>query len=198
MIHPDTELRFIDADMGFGVFATAPIPRGTLVWVLCRLDIVLSPDALAALPPAYHPIVATYAYGDADGNRVLCWDHGRSVNHSCDPAMLGAGAAFEIAVRDIAPGDQVTCDYGGLNLPYRLRCRCGSPRCRGTVGADDVLDLWQAWDDQVARSLPRATAVAQPLAPFARDARTFWDWVNGKAPIPSHRDDHAGDPAPAK
>ena len=33
MIHPDTELRFIDATLGFGVFATRFIRRGTVTWV---------------------------------------------------------------------------------------------------------------------------------------------------------------------
>ena len=110
------------------------------------------PRPAAGLPR----ILDTYAYADAAGNSILCWDHARCVNHSCEPSMLGLGAAFEIAVRDIAPGDQVTCDYGGLNLHGQLRCACGSTHCRGTIAADDVLDLWQDWDDQVARSLPLA------------------------------------------
>jgi hypothetical protein len=193
MIHPDTELRYIDPAIGHGVFATAPIPKGTVVWTLCRFDRLFGPDEVRALPPAYRAILDTYAYADAAGNSILCWDHARCVNHSCEPSMLGLGAAFEIAVRDIAPGDQVTCDYGGLNLHGQLRCACGSTHCRGTIAADDVLDLWQDWDDQVARSLPLAAHVAQPLLPFAGDTRRFWDWVHGRAPMPSHRDYRARD-----
>ena len=33
MIHPDTELRFISDEVGYGVFATALIGRGTITWV---------------------------------------------------------------------------------------------------------------------------------------------------------------------
>lgn len=33
MIHPDTELRFINPEIGYGVFATQFIPRGTITWV---------------------------------------------------------------------------------------------------------------------------------------------------------------------
>jgi hypothetical protein len=194
MIHPDTELRFIDDAIGHGVFATKPIPRGTVVWVLCRFDIVLTPEAVRALPAPYLPIIENYAYGTADGNRVLCWDHGRSINHSCDPAMLGVGAQVEIAVRDIAAGEQLTCEYGSLNLPYRLDCKCGSPHCRGVIGGDDVLTHWRAWDEAVGRALTLAAHVPQPLLPFARDreAQRFRDWANGTAPRPSHRDNHAG------
>ena len=38
MIHTDTELRFVSPEMGFGVFATKLIPRGTLTWVRDDLD----------------------------------------------------------------------------------------------------------------------------------------------------------------
>ncbi|HEY1721067.1 MAG TPA: SET domain-containing protein-lysine N-methyltransferase [Magnetospirillaceae bacterium] len=192
MIHPDTELRFIDDTVGFGVFATAPIPRGTIVWVLCRFDIVLTPDDVRNLPAAYRPIVETYAYGNPDGNRVLCWDHGRSVNHSCAPAMRGLGTQMEIAVRDIAAGAQLTCEYGSLNLTYDLQCRCGAPNCRGTIKPDDVLRLGEQWDREVAEALPFAAKVPQPLLDFARDTCEFWDWANGKTAVPSHRSNHVG------
>ena len=79
------ELRLIDDDVGYGVFATAPIPRGTVTWTLCRLDIVFTPIEAAALPAPYRPIIDKYAYGDADGNLILCWDNARFINHSCKP-----------------------------------------------------------------------------------------------------------------
>ena len=33
MIHPATELRWVGSSIGYGVFATAVIPRGTIVYV---------------------------------------------------------------------------------------------------------------------------------------------------------------------
>ena len=133
MIHPDTELRFISDAIGYGVFATRPIPRGTVVWTLCRFDRIFTPAEAAALLPAYQQVLARYGYIDAAGDYVLCWDAGRYVNHGCEPSMLGVGAEVEIAVRDIQTGDHVTCEYGGLNLTNPMPCRCGSPRCRGTM-----------------------------------------------------------------
>lgn len=190
MIHPDTELRFVSPAIGDGVFATAPIPRGTLVWVLCRLDILLSPTQLAALPPAYGEILDRFCYADADGNTILCWDHGKRLNHSCDPTLLGVGREFEIAVRDIAPGEEITCEYGGLNFLDPMPCACGAANCRGSIRGDDVLRrrLWPDWDDKVAATLPLAAKVAQPLLPFARDPAKFRDWMRGAAPVPSHRE----------
>lgn len=187
MMHPATELRLIDDDVGYGVFATAPIPRGTVTWTLCRLDIVFTPIEAAALPAPYRPIIDKYAYGDADGNLILCWDNARFINHSCDPAMLAAGRDFEIAVRDIARGEQVTCDYGGLNLTVPLACRCGARACRGTIDADDVLRTWRDRDRLLAEVLPLARGVEQPLLAFSDESALFWSWVDGRVPVPSHR-----------
>lgn len=192
MMHPDTEVRFISPAIGYGVFATKPIPRGTVTWVLCRFDRVYTPAEVDALPAAYQPLVERYAYVDSGGDYVLCWDAGRHVNHSCEPAMLGVGHDFEIAVRDISPGDQITCDYGGLNLTGRLRCQCGAPSCRAIVGGDDILQMWSRWDGLLAENLIEASLVAQPGLAFARDAQQFWRWVHGIDAVPSHREYHAG------
>ena len=73
-----------------------------------------------------------------------------------------------------------------------MHCRCGASGCRHTIGRDDVLTLSPVWDREVAKSLPFAVGVMQPLLPFARDAEQFWDWANGTAPLPSQRDYHAG------
>jgi len=33
MIHPDTEVRFINDEIGYGVVAKKLIPKGTITWV---------------------------------------------------------------------------------------------------------------------------------------------------------------------
>src|SRR5690554_1063288 len=60
MIHPDTELRFINDEVGYGVFAVRPIPRGTLIWTLCLFDRIFPPAEAAALPPVYQEILRKY------------------------------------------------------------------------------------------------------------------------------------------
>jgi hypothetical protein len=191
MIHPDTELKFKDPVIGLAVHATRFIPRGTIVWTLCDLDIRLPPSSpLRAPGSAYRPIVDRYAYGDAEGDLILCWDHGRYVNHSCEPAMIGVGPDIEIAVRDIQPGDELTCEYGCLNLHEVLQCRCGAASCRGTIGGDDMLRLWPQIDQAAASAVALARSVAQPLAPFVRDAASWAAWRDGSAPVPSSRQYH--------
>ncbi len=38
MIHPHTEIKFINKEVGYGVVATDFIPKGTITWVLDKLD----------------------------------------------------------------------------------------------------------------------------------------------------------------
>jgi hypothetical protein len=186
MIHPDTELRFIDREVGHGVFATRFIPRGTITWALDEFDQVLAPAQVAALAPAQRAQVEEYAYVDARGNYVLCWDLGRYVNHACAPTSRGVGPAFEIAVRNVWPGEQLTSDYAELNITAAFRCRCGSPRCRGIVRADDLLLHWREWDAVVAAAVPWLKRVPQPLAPFV-EADVLEALRSGRDGVPSRR-----------
>ena len=116
MLHPATELRFIDERIGYGVFTTRPIPRGTITWARDALDRSFTREAIDAMEPPYRAILDKYTFVDASGLYVLCWDIARFVNHSCDPTCLAPGYDFEIAVRDVAAGEQLTDDYGSLNL----------------------------------------------------------------------------------
>lgn len=180
MIHPDTELRFISPEIGYGVFAKRHIPRGTLIWTQCIFDRVFSADEAAQMAPACQEVLGHYAYIDLSGNYVLCWDGGRYVNHSCEPAMLGVDLGFEITVRDLQPGDEVTCEYGALNLTTKLNCRCKSPNCRGTISGADTDTHWQQWDKLVADALKAANSVPQPLLAYALKPQVFSDYANGK------------------
>ena len=169
MIHPDTELRFVNPEIGYGVFATRLIPRGTMTWVRDRLDQSFSPEDVTELPTAYHDIVLKYSFIDAHSRFVLCWDHARFVNHSCDSNCLSAGYDFEIAVRDIAVGDELTDDYGSLNLECDFECRCGSPRCRSLIRPGDLLAFGGEWDRLVAEPFALIPSVPQPLWPFLEE-----------------------------
>ena len=187
MIHPDTELRYKNADVGYGVYATRAIPAGTIVWTLCPLDRRFSAAERAALAQPSRDLVDLYAYVDAAGDFILCWDHGRFVNHSCQPAMVGLGPEIEVAVRDLAPGDELSCDYGSLNLLEPLACRCGAVNCRGQIGGSDLLRIAGALDAAAAQALRRIGQVPQPLMTFVRDAVLLSDWLAGMAQPPSSR-----------
>jgi len=168
MTHPDTELRFVSDAVGYGLVAKAFIPRGTVVWVRDDLDLLFTQAEIESLPAHYRAITDKYAYVDAAGMHVLCWDFARYFNHSCDPSCLGGTSEFEVAIRDLHAGDELTDDYATLNLesPEPFECRCGSPRCRGTISPADALELRDRWAETFEAALAVAPTVAQPLSPF--------------------------------
>jgi uncharacterized protein len=187
MIHVDTELRFVSPEIGYGVFATRSIPRGTITWVRDRLDQSLTAEAIERLPPVYHDIVLKYSFVDAGGRFVLCWDHARYMNHSCDPTCLSAGYDFELAIRDVAAGEELTDDYGSLNLDYGFHCHCGSPRCRREIRPDDLLTFAVDWDQMVAEPFALMKSVAQPLWPFLEERDAVEEALARRAPVASVR-----------
>lgn len=186
MVHPHTEVRFIDQDLGHGLFATRLIPRGTITWTRCEFDRVFTPSEVAAMAEPYRRIVEIFSYVDTAGDSVLCWDGARNINHSCDRNTLSIIHAVDLAIRDIEPGEQITCEYGNCNLLVDLPCLCGATLCRGMIGREDALRFGDGWDDLVRAALPYATRCEQPLMPFVREQALVRDILNGRAEIRSH------------
>lgn len=181
MLHPHTTLAWINDTVGVGVIATRPIPAGTITWVRDALDLVFTPAQISALGQGYAAMLDRYAYGEADGV-VLCWDHGRFVNHHCEASCLGLDGPFEIAVRDIAEGEELTDDYGSLRLDEAMRCACGSPTCRGEIRPDDPVAHLAHWRARYDAATLQAPWVEQPLLGAARlvlgpDTRALLDGV---------------------
>jgi len=60
-------------------------------------------------------------------------------NHSCDPSIGVDGQVSFVALRDIHPKEELTCDYGTIvwDNKYRLECRCGSADCRKIITEND-------------------------------------------------------------
>jgi hypothetical protein len=68
------------------------------------------------------------------------------VNHCCDPNTgFAKRDPVLYALRDIAPGEQVTWDYStSISEPgWQLQCLCASPRCRRVVLPFQELSLEQ-------------------------------------------------------
>lgn len=191
MIHPATELRPVNVRIGYGVFATAPIPAGTITWVRDALDQSFTRPQVEALPAILRRALTRYAYRDTTGSYVLCWDHARFNNHSCAPACRTVGD-FDIAVRDIPEGGELTIEYAVINVPEELDCSCGAADCRRVIRADDAERLGAAWDAEISVAAARSPDVAQPLAElFAGNAvlqRLVSEGGGGRPPaLPSSR-----------
>jgi uncharacterized protein len=58
------------------------------------------------------------------------------INHSCDPnlrSQIQHGHILYMAKRAIRAGEELTVDYRFSDKIADVKCRCGSPLCRGTI-----------------------------------------------------------------
>src|SRR5437899_6192930 len=58
------------------------------------------------------------------------------INHSCEPnlrAWICKEHILYMSTRTIAPGEELTADYHFSTDIEEVPCRCGSPKCRGTI-----------------------------------------------------------------
>ncbi|MEZ4704889.1 MAG: SET domain-containing protein [Bdellovibrionota bacterium] len=165
MIHPHTKLEYISDQVGFGVVAQQPIPKGTVTWVMSKLDRIFSPRQIRGMASVYLPMIQKYSFRDSKGRYVLCWDYGRYVNHSFSPNCLTTAYDFEVAIRDIEVGEQLTNHYGYLNLePMKLLTDNGNEE--QWVTKEDVLKHFPEWDDELRKALKSSESVEQPLSAF--------------------------------
>jgi uncharacterized protein len=164
MIHPHTELRFISPEIGYGVVATRVIPKGTITWALDKLDQVFTQQEVDKMDKVYKDILHKYSYRDNHGDLVLCWDHSRFVNHSFNSSCITTAYNFEIAVRDIQPGEEITDDYGYLNCFEPFECLPEPNTNRTRVMPDDPLHFYKEWDEKAMEAFCFFNRVSQPLA----------------------------------
>lgn len=111
---------------GLGCFTEEPIRKGQVVWRLDpRLDPLIPYEELCAFPPNIQDFLGMYGYVTLREGRkviVLCGDHSKHMNHADDPNCLDAfigGVEVNIAARDIAAGEELTCNYYSFDLDVR-------------------------------------------------------------------------------
>lgn len=186
MIHPDTELRFINDVVGYGVVAKKFIPKGTITWVQDDLDRAFTPEAIQKLDPVILDHLDTYCFTNNKGEKILCWDNAKFVNHSFNPSCMSTAYDFEIAIRDIHPGEQLTDDYGYLNVEQPFTPEDEGAE-RKVVYPDDLLQYHAEWDNAVTGNLTYINQVEQPLKKFisAENWDEFSKVIAGELPLKS-------------
>ena len=186
MIHPDTELQFINDVVGYGVVAKKLIPKGTITWVQDELDQIFTPEKTEKVSPLMQEYLETYCFTNGAGNRVLCWDNAKFVNHSFHSSCMSTAYDFEIAICDIHPGEQLTDDYGYLNVgePFEV---VDEGTERKVVYPDDLLRHYEDWDNAIKDNLPAMMQVSQPLKKFiaASKWQEFNRVIEGKSELKS-------------
>ncbi|MFB6342595.1 SET domain-containing protein [Saccharicrinis sp. FJH62] len=174
MIHPHTELKFISEEIGYGVVATKTIPAGTIIWIHDKLDREFTLQEIQNMEPVYQSVILNYTFRNNKGNYIFCWDNGRFINHSFKSNCLSTAYDFEIAIRDIQPGEELTDDYGYLNILEPFRAANEGTK-RKMVYPDDLLRYHRTWDKKIARVFNKITKLDQPLKPLI--ANGTWEKV---------------------
>lgn len=112
---------------GLGLFATQQILKGTPLWRFDEgFDRAFTPAQFDALPCSAQDHLRWFAYFDEGRHAwVLSGDHTCFMNHSAEP-NTGAppGAAIPVttvALRNIAAGEELTCDYFAFDREARQK-----------------------------------------------------------------------------
>jgi hypothetical protein len=186
MIHQHTELRFVSDAIGYGVFATDDIPKGTITWVKDQLDRVVKKEDLKNLSEPNLDNLLKYTYRDRNGDFVFCWDLTRFINHSFVPNTMATSLNFEIAIKDICKGEEITNDYGTLNITEPFYCKRPTIS-REVVRPDDLKYFFQEWDLQIEEASKYLFYVDQPLEKFLSidQKRQLQQIKNGELKFPS-------------
>jgi len=134
---PKTEVR-ASPIQGQGLFARQDIATGEIVAV--KGGHVLTRAQWKALEPVLGPaeiqltedlVIAPVRSEERHGAMLYS-------NHSCDPNIAIQGQIVFVAMRDIAPGEELTHDWATTDDDEsRTECRCGAATCRGTVTGQD-------------------------------------------------------------
>ena len=170
MIHPNTRLHHINDEIGYGVFATTFIPKGTITYVKDALEPEVTPEEFARHSPDMQAVIEKYSYIDERGVRIISWDFGKYVNHCCHCNTMSTGYGFEIAIRDIHPGEELTDEYGIFNMEHPMGLMCKYVDCRGIVCKEDFEKNYREWDAKIMPAIQLAGHVEQPLIAFLNES----------------------------
>ena len=108
---------------GLGIFAAEDIAQGQIAWRFDpRIDPLIPQEEVTSLPEGVQEFLYTYGYvTEMHGRRwvLLCGDHAKHTNHADHPNLgetEDQGLPAEVALRDIAAGEELTCNYYDFDL----------------------------------------------------------------------------------
>ncbi len=130
---------------GKGVFALTALTRGEVI-IEYKGEVITWPEALRRHPHDPSDPDHTF-YFHVDDQHVIDAKVGgnaaRWINHACNPnceADEVGGRIFIKALRAIKPGAELFYNYGlilderhTVKVKKQFECRCGAPKCRGTM-----------------------------------------------------------------
>lgn len=160
------------------------IAKGTVVYVKCDFCMTFDVEEVGRVREPYQSILLKYGWV-VPGRRTLVLDCGvgRYANHSCDPSTLPVNPFVEIAIRDIAPRDEITHDYATFGRDISFDCRCGAATCRGKIHVEDCERLESVWAPSITAAMSRFNEVEQPLRSVLEHHTDWLDMLEGRAMI---------------
>jgi len=121
---------------GVGVFAVEAIPKGTLIWKLDPdFDRLIPVERYEKAAPFQRTLFDRYAYPSPDKPGYLVYevDNGRFMNHSDTPNTDFSEYGEGTATRDIAAGEELTCNYHEFYEGFELLPNA-EPRIEAAAG----------------------------------------------------------------
>jgi uncharacterized protein len=116
-----------------GVYALEPIPAGRKVIEYTGERISRRETKRRGQGPVTY-LFSLDDYWTIDG--AFGGSGAEIINHCCDPNLasrIQRGHILYFSRRPIRRGEELTVDYRFSDKIGKVRCRCGSPNCRGTI-----------------------------------------------------------------
>ena len=127
---------------GLGSFAAEPIRAGRLILEYVGEKITKN-ESLRRCEAGNAFIFELDDEWDIDGG--VGWNPARFLNHSCAPncdAEYIEGQIWIVARREIAPGEELTFNYGYDWEDHREHpCQCGAAQCVGYIVAEEFFPM---------------------------------------------------------
>ena len=108
---------------GVGVFTAEPIAEGAQIWRLePSFDRLIPVADYENAEPFLKDFLDRYAYPSPEDPGVIVYevDNGRFMNHSETPNTDFSKFGGGYALRDIAAGEEMTCNYGDFFADFQL------------------------------------------------------------------------------
>lgn len=129
-------------------------PAGEKGWGSYAVEPIEAGETVAAFGGCIVPIAVLQTFSDDRQSRSIqvdadlylvsgdTPDPGDMLNHSCEPNCGLLGQMLVVAMRDIAPGEELSFDYAMCDASDydEFRCLCGESTCREIVTGSDWRD----------------------------------------------------------
>lgn len=142
-LHPHIEKRWINDQIGYGLFAVKFIKKGETLSVISGA--IMPKAEIALISQKFIEHLEKYSIEIDDDLILYPTDTLNNVfymNHSCNPNAGNSDPYALIAMRDINAGEQITYDYATTDANDifergEMNCFCGAANCRLIITGDD-------------------------------------------------------------